>query len=100
MTIIRDRGGEEREQLTTAVPNATLSAHVPTGYEAFSTLAPWIYSPDWVRMHAPTRNFEYGPSQALAQGHGPHLVYVFGLGLPGRMRSPTVCQTLGRNCLR
>lgn len=25
---------------TTAVPNAVLSAHVPTGYEAFSTFAP------------------------------------------------------------
>ena len=25
-----------------AVPNATLSAHVPTGYAAFSTLAPVI----------------------------------------------------------
>ncbi|KAF3075799.1 hypothetical protein CFAM422_002363 [Trichoderma lentiforme] len=26
--------------LVTAVPKATLSAHVPTGYDAFSTLAP------------------------------------------------------------
>jgi hypothetical protein len=27
----------------TAAPNATLSAHVPTGYDAFSTFAPSIY---------------------------------------------------------
>jgi hypothetical protein len=44
-----------------AVPNATRSAHVPTGYEAFSTLAPVKNSPDWERRAAPTRNFEYGP---------------------------------------
>lgn len=43
---------------TTAVPIATRSAQVPTGYAAFSTLAPTTNSPDVVRIHAPTRNLE------------------------------------------
>lgn len=41
---------------TTAVPKATLSAQVPTGYDAFSTFAPSIYWPALVRIVAPTRN--------------------------------------------
>lgn len=44
---------------------ATRSAQVPTGYAAFSTLAPEMNSPDVVRMHAPTRNLEYGPGSTL-----------------------------------
>jgi hypothetical protein len=50
-----------KEKHTIAVPKATRSAQVPTGYAAFSTLAPEMNSPDVVRMHAPTRNLEYGP---------------------------------------
>lgn len=34
---------------------------MPTGNETFSTLAPVMYSPEWVRRLAPTRNLEYGP---------------------------------------
>lgn len=46
---------------TIAVAKATRSAHVPTGYAAFSTFAPTMYSPASVMIHAPTRNLEYGP---------------------------------------
>ena len=55
----------------TAVPNATRSAHVPTGYEAFSTLAPVMTvvveaeaeaeaeeGRGWTRSEAPTRKRE------------------------------------------
>lgn len=42
--------------LVTALPKATRSAQVPTGYAAFSTLAPSMYSPSSVRIDAPTRN--------------------------------------------
>jgi hypothetical protein len=51
---------------------ATRSAQVPTGYEAFSTLAPvmmWWGSPveegDLRRSEAPTRKREYGPGERL-----------------------------------
>jgi hypothetical protein len=50
---------------TTAVPIATRSAQVPTGYEAFSTLAPLIKRPSTVRRVAPTRNWLYGQYAAL-----------------------------------
>lgn len=45
----------------TAVPIVTRSAHVPTGYAAFSTLAPRTTSPLVRRMAQPTRKCEYGP---------------------------------------
>ena len=45
----------------TAVPIVTRSAHVPTGYAAFSTLAPRTTSPLVRRMAQPTLKCEYGP---------------------------------------
>lgn len=58
---------------TIAVAKATRSAQVPTGYDAFSMLAPTMNSPDVVRTHAPTRNLELGPNcirRALSQRVG------------------------------
>lgn len=43
---------------TTAVPSATLSAHVPTGYAAFSTFAPSTMLPLVRRMEQPTLKCE------------------------------------------
>lgn len=40
----------------TAFPKATRSAHVPTGYDAFSTLAPVVMESSAPRTAAPTRN--------------------------------------------
>jgi len=53
----------------TAVPKATRSAQVPTGYAAFSTFAPTMMEGsdvvDWCRRRdAPTRKSEYGPAQS------------------------------------
>lgn len=53
-----DRNGHT---ITTAVPSATLSAHTPTGYAAFSTFAPGTTVPSVVSSAAPTLNLEYGP---------------------------------------
>lgn len=47
--------------LTTALPAAHLSAQMPTGKLAFSTLTPVIILSVLVRMAAPTRKLEYGP---------------------------------------
>jgi hypothetical protein len=44
----------------TAAPIATLSAHVPTGYDALSTFTPSINWSLSVRTQEPTRNREYG----------------------------------------
>lgn len=46
---------------TTAIPRATRSAHVPTGYDAFSILAPVNVRPSLRTMQQPTLKFEYGP---------------------------------------
>jgi hypothetical protein len=46
---------------TTAGAIAHLSAHMPTGVEATSTLPPEKYTPDVSRMDAPTRKLLYGP---------------------------------------
>ena len=45
----------------TAVAIATRSAQVPTGYAAFSTLAPVTMVPPDKSRAQPTWNFEYGP---------------------------------------
>lgn len=65
-----------RWPICTAVPMATRSAHVPTGYEAFSMLAPFTMCVEGYVVaealgdgemvecrsrEAPTRNREYGP---------------------------------------
>jgi hypothetical protein len=61
---------------TTAVPRATRSAHVPTGYAAFSTLAPMMmaYCGFLGRRAHPTLKWEYGPTynrdQYLGGGGG------------------------------
>jgi hypothetical protein len=47
----------------TAVAIATRSAQVPTGYAAFSTLAPVTMVPPDNSRAQPTWNFEYGPSE-------------------------------------
>lgn len=44
-----------------AFTSAVRSAQIPTGYEAFSTLAPVTHEPSSQRSAAPTRKFEYGP---------------------------------------
>jgi hypothetical protein len=47
---------------TTAVAIVTRSAQVPTGYAAFSTLAPWTTVPPESSSEHPTLNLEYGPA--------------------------------------
>lgn len=59
----RARMSPRRAPSTTAVPRAVRSAHVPTGYAAFSTFAPRTSSPDFKSREAPTLNLEYGPGR-------------------------------------
>lgn len=79
MSVATATARKLRYPSVTAFPKATLSAQVPTGYDAFSTLAPLMYAvavavaepepgagsepPSWgatTSSVAPTRNWLYG----------------------------------------
>ena len=67
---------------TTALLKQHRSAHIPTGYDAFSTLHPWMMDPETVRTAAPTRKWEYGP-RFKKKGGGWRLAGVVSVGWGG-----------------